>query len=190
MSCSFVLRCSLAPAFCIPLSLPKGILGRSAKSDYVVDDKTISRSHAEISVRESGLHVVDLESTNGTFVDSLQIQTHQVVAGQIVRFGSVSFAVLAEQVQYPFEEETGRPQAPGYVNGKLIQARETLTEAQLKVFDLLMTGGAEKMIASKLRLSQHTVHNHVRAIFRAFDVHSRAELFARFQGNGHASPEA
>ena len=54
-----------------------------------------------------------------------------------------------------------------------------LSEAQQRVFDELLSGLPEKAIARRLRLSTHTVHNHIRAIFRHYEVHSRAELLAR-----------
>jgi DNA-binding NarL/FixJ family response regulator len=53
---------------------------------------------------------------------------------------------------------------------------KTLSEAQRRVFRLLCEGFADKKIAKELGLSQHTVHNHTRAIFQAFGVHSRVEL--------------
>ena len=47
-----------------------------------------------------------------------------------------------------------------------------------KILDLLLSGYHEKVIAAKLGLSQHTVHDYVKAIYRRFDVHSRGELMA------------
>jgi PAS domain S-box-containing protein len=60
-----------------------------------------------------------------------------------------------------------------------------LTPRQREVLDLLMTGLGEKDVAEKLFLSRHTVHNHVKAIYRALGVSSRAELFARFIRHQH-----
>jgi DNA-binding CsgD family transcriptional regulator len=55
-----------------------------------------------------------------------------------------------------------------------------LTAAQRRVFDLLLEGLPEKRIARKLKISQHTVHNHVRKIYVAARVGSRPELLAQF----------
>ena len=44
-------------------------LGRSTDNDVVVDDPYVSRQHATVSAREGELHLTDLESTGGTFVD-------------------------------------------------------------------------------------------------------------------------
>jgi DNA-binding NarL/FixJ family response regulator len=64
---------------------------------------------------------------------------------------------------------------------------DRLSEAERRVFELLLTGQPEKGIARRLDLSPHTVHNHVRAILRAFHVHSRAELLAELLRNGQTT---
>lgn len=44
----------------------------------------------------------------------------------------------------------------------------------------LLAGDSEKQIALHLGVSPHTVHVYVKALYRRFDVSSRAELLARF----------
>ena len=56
---------------------------------------------------------------------------------------------------------------------------DTLTEAQRRVTEYLIRGDAEKQIAHALGISAHTVHTHVRAIYRNLGVHSRAALSAK-----------
>lgn len=170
VSGTIVFRCLFAPCFRIVPAAGVGILGRSPWCDYVVDHPSVSRKHARIHVCEAQPIVTDLKSRNGTFLDNVRVQdSGRVLPGQIVRFGNVSFSVRSEAIEDTQEETT--------VPGKLPGPR--LSEAQTRVFDLLATGLPEKRIASELKLSLHTIHNHVRAIFRAFGVHSRAELFAR-----------
>ena len=48
------------------------------------------------------------------------------------------------------------------------------------VLDALLTGRSEKQIAAALALSPRTVHKYIEQVFRALDVHSRAELMALF----------
>jgi DNA-binding CsgD family transcriptional regulator len=43
----------------------------------------------------------------------------------------------------------------------------------------LLTGASEKQIALKLELSQHTIHNYVKALHQRFGVSSRGELLAK-----------
>ncbi len=46
------------------------------------------------------------------------------------------------------------------------------------VFVCLLSGDGDKQIAARLGLSVHTIHEYVTALYRRFDVHSRAELFS------------
>jgi len=54
-----------------------------------------------------------------------------------------------------------------------------LTPAQLAVYRLLLRGNSTAQIAAQLARSEFTVRNHVKAIFKAFNVNSRPELLAR-----------
>jgi DNA-binding CsgD family transcriptional regulator len=55
-----------------------------------------------------------------------------------------------------------------------------LTPRQQEVLDRLAAGASEKELADQLGLSIHTVHDHVKAVHRAFGVRSRGELLARW----------
>src|SRR5690606_5154384 len=56
----------------------------------VVSDESVSDSHAKIQRRESGWYVVDMSSTNGTYVGGRRIAGEQLVRSPAsVRFGGV-----------------------------------------------------------------------------------------------------
>ena len=55
-----------------------------------------------------------------------------------------------------------------------------LTPRQRTVLVLLMDGLTQKQVADRLRLSTHTVGDHIKAVYRHFKVNSRAELMSRF----------
>jgi DNA-binding CsgD family transcriptional regulator len=59
-----------------------------------------------------------------------------------------------------------------------------LSPRQKQTLRLLLGGDAEKQIATKLSLSRHTVHEHVKAIYRSIGVSSRGELLAKFLRKG------
>lgn len=65
----------------------------------------------------------------------------------------------------------------GNIDG--ISLRYELTGRQREVLTLLLFGLSEKVIAFRVGLSRHTVHEHVKAIYRVMLVNSRAELMAR-----------
>lgn len=61
-----------------------------------------------------------------------------------------------------------------------ISLRYSLTKRQSDVLSNLLFGMSEKEIAATLALSKHTVHQHIKTIYRVTMVRSRSELMARF----------
>jgi DNA-binding CsgD family transcriptional regulator len=55
-----------------------------------------------------------------------------------------------------------------------------MTPRQRQIHECLLKGLGEKQIAVTMGLSRHTVHAHVKAIYKCFRVSSRSELLARF----------
>jgi predicted component of type VI protein secretion system len=53
----------------------KNVLGRGAEADIVVDDPGVSRKHAEVHFDNGQVRLVDLGSTNGTFVDGERVSS-------------------------------------------------------------------------------------------------------------------
>ena len=66
-------------------------IGRADYNDIVLPDESVSTSHAKLQRREGVWVLVDLDSTNGTFVDGDQIKGEAPLApGATVRFGEIS----------------------------------------------------------------------------------------------------
>jgi DNA-binding CsgD family transcriptional regulator len=55
-----------------------------------------------------------------------------------------------------------------------------LTPRQRQVLSGLAGGESEKEVAARLGISAHTLHDHVKAVHRAYGVRSRGELLARW----------
>lgn len=63
-----------------------------------------------------------------------------------------------------------------------------LTPAQLRVVPYILQGYREEEIAVLLCRSRHTIHDHVMAVYKAFGVHSRADLIVKLaNGRGPAA---
>lgn len=70
------------------------ILGRDPRQASVnIRDKRLSRCHAAIQyVKRQGFLLVDLESTNGSFVNGDRVNSHYMLKdGDLVRLGSLTF---------------------------------------------------------------------------------------------------
>lgn len=70
------------------------VVGRAVTSDLPIYDPTVSRHHAELSLTDAGVHVTDLGSSNGTFVNGTAIDKAIAVNGDVVTFGRVAFKVV------------------------------------------------------------------------------------------------
>lgn len=72
------------------LSLYEGanVLGRDATADVQVDDVTVSRRHACITVRSDSASIEDLDSKNGTFLEGARLAgTAPLLEGQTIVLG-------------------------------------------------------------------------------------------------------
>ncbi|MFB9377157.1 FhaA domain-containing protein [Kineococcus gynurae] len=63
------------------------VIGRASEADVIVDDPGVSRRHAEVRLSPHGARLVDLGSTNGTFVDGERISSTELYDGTIVTVG-------------------------------------------------------------------------------------------------------
>jgi transcriptional regulator with GAF, ATPase, and Fis domain len=72
-------------------------IGKSGDNDIVLTDDTVSRHHCELLRAPDGVHVRDLESTNGTRVDGTRIREAVLGTGQVLKVGEVEIAVKPTQ---------------------------------------------------------------------------------------------
>ena len=82
-----------------PLMGAMTVLGRDDSADIVLDDPGISRRHSEIRVTNDGPHLVasirDLNSTNGTFVNSERISSQRLSDGDEITVGRTTVTYRA-----------------------------------------------------------------------------------------------
>jgi DNA-binding CsgD family transcriptional regulator len=144
-------------------------VGRAGDCDLVLTDPKVSRVHASVVVTADAARVVDHGSRNGTFVAGERVAAGDIGHGACVRFGDT--LCVYERVGVGDEDTT-------FSGSAAAGAAADLSPAEERVFERLLGGLSEKAIAARLALSPHTVHNHVRRIYAAFHVHTRAELIA------------
>jgi DNA-binding CsgD family transcriptional regulator len=164
------------PSLKLKLKVGTFLLGRSSNCEFVIKHISVSRQHAEISMLNGGIKVVDLDSQNGTFVDDEPVESVHVMCGQRLRFGQVSFVVKEEQDS--IDSELSTDWSDNEPSGKLA-VENKLSPAQKRVLELVLKGQSEKETAQSLHLSRCTVHNHLQTIYTLLGVHSRTELLAR-----------
>jgi two-component system nitrate/nitrite response regulator NarL len=60
-------------------------------------------------------------------------------------------------------------------------AGDTLTPREREIVSALSSGQRVGAIAGRLGVSEHTVRNHLKAVYRKLDVHSQVELLSRWR---------
>lgn len=156
------------------------LVGRDKNCEILLMDRSVSREHARVTVTNGCVHIEDLSSRNGTFIENHQIGKGVLIPDQGIMFGSLSFRLKVIPPEEASDEETYQPTQAQIDQAKKHPAFAQLTEGQMRVFAELITGAAEIHIAQRLNLAKTTVHNHAKSIYATLGVHSRAELIHRF----------
>lgn len=69
-------------------------IGRDTDSDVFLDDVTVSRNHAVIVRRGGELHIDDLGSLNGTYVNRRRIESHRLDDADELQIGKFKLTYL------------------------------------------------------------------------------------------------
>ena len=70
-------------------------VGRGSENSIVLENDSVSRRHARIEKRGRQWHVVDLDSTNGTFVNDEPITDYRLQRGDQVKVGDTILKFLS-----------------------------------------------------------------------------------------------
>lgn len=68
-------------------------IGRATRADFVVDAALVSRLHCRLTAGSAELEVVDLDSTNGTFVNGERAGQARLKQGDRLGVGRVELLV-------------------------------------------------------------------------------------------------
>jgi pSer/pThr/pTyr-binding forkhead associated (FHA) protein len=68
-------------------------IGRATGADLVLDAALVSRVHCRLEANAETLEVIDLESTNGVFVNGDRITRRHLLPGDTLRVGRIELQV-------------------------------------------------------------------------------------------------
>ncbi|MCP4196667.1 MAG: GGDEF domain-containing protein [Proteobacteria bacterium] len=81
-------------------------IGRDPSNDIVVDNDSVSRRHARLTVEAGQRLITDLQSTNGSYVNNKPILTHFLQNGDQVKIGDTIFKyIIGSDVESAYHEE-------------------------------------------------------------------------------------
>jgi pSer/pThr/pTyr-binding forkhead associated (FHA) protein len=107
---------------------PEGLtFGRSGSSDVVILDDKLSRKHCRFLYRAGNLAVEDLDSSNGTRVNGVEVRESQLKTGDAIAIGDTVINVIHASLRAPLTlkqvvdqpsaaaASAGRPATPVWV---------------------------------------------------------------------------
>ncbi len=143
------------------LRTAESIVGRDESVALSFSDRGLSRRHAKLLRASDGIiSVLDLGSTNGTFINGSRVELSVVREGDWLQFGPV----LMLQLSYETPPQLGSPDDL------------PLSARQLEVARLVARGLKSAEIASALGISVRTVSSHLDHIYVRLGINSRAAL--------------
>ena len=73
-----------------PLAFGRHLIGRGPEADIHLSEASVSLRHAELELRPDGARLVNLISTNGTWINGAEIHTSRLRNGDSIRIGRVT----------------------------------------------------------------------------------------------------
>src|SRR5262249_52740913 len=94
--CMWILQSPISDSDALTFRLSPGAvktIGRATNADLILDAAMVSRVHCRLEASAETLEVVDLDSTNGTYVNGARILRAHLIPGDKLRVGRVELAV-------------------------------------------------------------------------------------------------
>ncbi|MCH9680975.1 MAG: LuxR C-terminal-related transcriptional regulator [Deltaproteobacteria bacterium] len=140
------------------------VIGKSGAADLQLVAHGMSRLHAKVLLLDDGptvaVNIVDLGSTNGTFLNRRRIDMALMRDGDRLQLGAHVTLVLSRRRAALAEPDDA----------------VVLTPRQLEVARLVAAGARNAEVARTLEVSPRTVSGHLERIYEALGMGSRAEL--------------
>ena len=152
----------------MPLTTGSTLIGRGSTCDLALDDDGVSRRHAKIAISQEGVvNLIDLDSTNGTFINGARVDLSIVREGDRIQIGSD----VTVQFVYRKRGEITRRRAPVEDEPAV-----PLTKREREVAVLVADGLTSQEIADRLHISPRTVTTHLGNMYERLGLPGRAAL--------------
>jgi len=133
------------------------IFGRE-KGDIIIDDSEVSATHCQIQCVEGNHHIFDMNSTNGTFVNSERIVKAKLADGDIITIGSTAcrFALREEKevrhIATIFHNKRDRSKSSASIVDTLIESELRSTQTNTIHLDVTYRSGKQEHLSMRQRL--------------------------------------
>ena len=73
-------------------------IGRAPRADFVVEAALVSRLHCRLTASDSAIDVVDLDSTNGTYINDQRVRNGSLANGDRLKIGRVEMTIARQDL--------------------------------------------------------------------------------------------
>lgn len=146
----------------LPLTTGSTTIGRSDSADLTLTDDGISRRHAKIAISEDDIaNLIDLDSTNGTFVNGTRVDMVILREGDRIQVGPEATLRFVYQTRDDLEP---------------VQEDIPLSKREIEVARHVAHGLTSQEVATELGISPRTVTTHLSNIYERLGLPGRAAL--------------
>jgi hypothetical protein len=125
-----------------PLDREQMLIGRNEHNDVPIVSRYVSRHHALlVNTADGGAYVVDLKSTNGTYVNSVAIHQHALKDGDVISIGN--FRLKYANATVPRATSLGKVSPASFAKTLVMRSARGIGRKRLKPIKAAETEPAE-----------------------------------------------
>lgn len=147
-------------------------IGRTKDNDIVLENRGVSRKHAQIEFNDEAAVVIDNESLNGTFVNNRRISEELLRDQDTITIGKYALE---------FHQNMDTPDSVNEMDGTMVlktkQQKQLLENDKLDRKIVNQVGGSVIIGLDNTDISQYRLEREVTTIGKAKFVHIRAKGF-------------
>lgn len=147
-------------------------IGRTKDNDIVLENRGVSRKHAQIEFNDGSAIVIDNESLNGTFVNNRRVSEELLRDSDVITIGKYALE---------FHTEADRPDPASQMDGTMIlktKQQQQLMENDRIEREIVSRAGCSVLLGlENTEVAEFKIEREVTTIGKAKFVHVRARGF-------------
>jgi pSer/pThr/pTyr-binding forkhead associated (FHA) protein len=147
-------------------------IGRTNDNDIILENRGVSRRHAQIEFNDSAAIIIDNESLNGTFVNNRRITEEVLRDNDQITIGKYSLTYSSQN-----QRQESVTDLDGTMVLKTKKQKDLIRKDQLEKDIVNRMGGSVLLGEENVSFSEHQIDRNVTTIGKAKFVHIHAKGF-------------